>query len=342
MVVRHCAGRCWNELDEEDAREIANLPLSKGARAKRLTVLGQVVAYLREELGVDTVLLDRADARLARQVRPVNLIGQPDVARLLAHLAAQEETARTVGRADAARRFHNAYLTVLLAYFWGLRRTEVPHLQLGNLVIDAQQSYVRVRNSKGGRSRVVWARHVPPAVLDWLRAKWQHRWTVVSGDLGAHFLDYEGAEDAAAEALGKVVNQAIRDLELPEAEGALPITLHTLRHAYANRLLMLGVPLVDITRSLGHADPDVTCASYLHAFDWLQRERLAEVEAARPRGGLTAPQIGVLLGIQRPAVLAALGKLPSDAVEDWWEGSRHVYSWGTVVRLVAGRMKMEE
>ncbi len=342
MLVRHLAGRRWAELDEEDVHEIASLPLGQGTRATRLTVLGQVVTYLREALGVDTVLRDQAAVRLARQMRPVNLIGQPDVIRLLAHLAAQQAAAQAAGRAEAALRFHHAYLTVLLAYFWGLRRSEGPQLLLGDLVLDAQQPYLRVRRAKRGRSRVVWARHVPPDVLDALRAAWQRRWTAMGADPGATFLEYEGSAESAAEALGKTVNAAIRDLGLAEEPGALPVTLHTLRHAYANRLLVWGVPLLDITRSLGHADPDTTTGAYLHAFDWLQRERLAAAEAARPRDGLTAAQIGGLLGIQRPAVLAALGKLPPEAVEDWWDGDRHVYSWGTVARLVAGRLKMGE
>lgn len=273
--------------------------------------------------------------------QPVNLIGLDDVARLLAYLVARQEEALVEGEEANAHLAHSAFHAVLLACFFGLRRGEVCRLRLGDIVLDAHSSYLRIWRSKRGRSRVVWARHVPPAVLDRLRVEWQGWWEATGGDPAAPFLEYDVDEKAFAEMLGRTVNTAIRALRLEENPDALPVTLHTLRHVYANRLLVLGVPLIEIARGLGHADTDTTTGSYLHAFDYLQEERLREVLAVQPEDGVTAAQIGGLLGIKRAAVLAALKQLPAGEQEGWRRGERHLYPWTTVVRLLVRRLRME-
>ena len=348
-LIRHFTGVRWDELDTEDVREIAALPISEGSRSRLLTVMGQVAEYLREGLGMKGAVLDRTGVRLCRKLRPVNLISQKDVERLLAHLAAQEREAleegdepKTGTRPCAPTQLmHNAFLAVLMAYFFGLRLSEIPRLRLGDVVIYARLPYLRVWRSKRGRSRVVWARYVPPEVISLLRDEWQRRWEATGADPAAPFLDYKGDERSFADTLGKVVNAAIRELGMQGVPEALPVTFHTLRHIYANRLLVLGVSLLEIARSMGHADTDTTTGSYLHAFDYLQRKRLEKIMAAQPKMGLTAAQIGASLGIGRTAVLAALKKLPAASKGDWWDGDRHLYPWKTVVRLLACRQKME-
>jgi integrase len=340
-LARHFAGLRWDELDREDALEVANLPLGRATRSRLLVVLGQIGRYLSQVLEIQVDGLDHITARLSRRLQPVNLIGLDDVKRLLAYLIAQQEEA-LAGRDGAnARLAHNAFLAVLLACFFGLRRGEVCRLHLGDMVLDAHSPYLRIWRSKRGRSRVVWARHIPRAVLEQLRAEWQSRWEATGGDLAALFLTYEEDEKAFAEMLGKTVNTAIRALGLRESPDALPVTFHTLRHVHANRLLVLGVPLIEIARSLGHADTDTTAGSYLHAFDTLQEERLKEVLATQPEDSVTAAQIGGLLGIKRAAVLAALGQLPAAEREGWWRGERHLYPWTTVVRLLIWRLRMD-
>ena len=68
---------------------------------------------------------------------------------------------------------------------------------------------------------------------------------------------------------------------------------------------------------------------------------LINLLAAQPESGVTAAQIGGLLGIKRTAVLAALKQLPAAEREGWRRGERHIYSWTTVVRLLAWRLRME-
>jgi hypothetical protein len=87
--------------------------------------------------------------------------------------------------------------------------------------------------------------------------------------------------------------------------------LHTLRHCFANRLLVLGVPIPKITRAMGHSTPDTTVGSYLHAFDFLQRERLEVFVAHLERTeqgwqGITTVGLGRLLGIGRTGVIETI------------------------------------
>jgi integrase len=56
------------------------------------------------------------------------------------------------------------------------------------------------------------------------------------------------------------VSLLFRSLKLPK--GA---SLHTLRHTHGSHLLAAGVPLTDVSKRLGHANPHVTATVYAHA-----------------------------------------------------------------------------
>lgn len=56
------------------------------------------------------------------------------------------------------------------------------------------------------------------------------------------------------------VSLLCRKLKLPK--GA---SLHTLRHTHGSHLLAAGVPLTDVSKRLGHANPHVTATVYAHA-----------------------------------------------------------------------------
>ncbi|HML15564.1 MAG TPA: tyrosine-type recombinase/integrase, partial [Bryobacteraceae bacterium] len=51
-----------------------------------------------------------------------------------------------------------------------------------------------------------------------------------------------------------------RSLKLPAG-----VSLHTLRHTHGSHLLAAGVPLPDVSKRLGHANPHVTATVYAHA-----------------------------------------------------------------------------
>lgn len=66
-------------------------------------------------------------------------------------------------------------------------------------------------------------------------------------------------------------------LRVVRREHLPPITLHGLRHSFASVANSQGVPLVDISRTLGHSSVAVTGNIYTHLFDETQTRTIARV-----------------------------------------------------------------
>jgi len=49
----------------------------------------------------------------------------------------------------------NAFLAILLAFFWGLRLSEIVYLRIGDLVLYSQWAYIHIRWAKGNKKRNV-------------------------------------------------------------------------------------------------------------------------------------------------------------------------------------------
>ena len=62
------------------------------------------------------------------------------------------------------------------------------------------------------------------------------------------------------DSVSAAVSLLCRRLKLPK--GA---SLHTLRHSHGSHLLTAGVPLPDVSKRLGHTNPQVTATVYAHA-----------------------------------------------------------------------------
>ena len=58
------------------------------------------------------------------------------------------------------------------------------------------------------------------------------------------------------------------------------ITLHGLRHSFASVANSQGVPMFDISRTLGHSSMTVTSNIYTHLFDDTEAQALAAVAKA--------------------------------------------------------------
>ena len=61
----------------------------------------------------------------------------------------------------------------------------------------------------------------------------------------------------------RVVERACKRAGLIDGEKAV-VTLHGLRHSAASAMLLAGVPLLVVSRQLGHANPQVTATVYAH------------------------------------------------------------------------------
>ena len=76
-------------------------------------------------------------------------------------------------------------------------------------------------------------------------------------------------------------DQLTRDLLTVVRRQGLPkISLHGLRHSFASVANSQGVPMFDISRTLGHSSMTVTSNIYTHLFDDTEAQALAAVARA--------------------------------------------------------------
>jgi integrase len=91
--------------------------------------------------------------------------------------------------------------------------------------------------------------------------------------------------------VGRAVERACHRAGLVDAEGKPLTTPHRLRHTAASIMLAEGVPLMTVSRQLGHANPNITAQVYAHL---LADDQLDAAAAAfnRPRATDTGEQTG--------------------------------------------------
>jgi integrase len=94
--------------------------------------------------------------------------------------------------------------------------------------------------------------------------------------------------DGAAHSPTQAASRALIRAGLIDAAGKPLTTLHGLRHTCGSILLSRGVPLIVVSRHLGHADPNITARVYAHLLDDSQLDQVGDVfgelaDGIRPR-----------------------------------------------------------
>jgi len=130
-----------------------------------------------------------------------------------------------------------------LYYGLGLRRSEGAALRFGE--VDTEKGLVYVRESKGGKLRVV----------------------PMSACIREDFEVYKQGKTAIKEALflnlsGEGAARRLKKL-LKKADLSLEYSLHSLRHSIASHLLLSGLKMEEVRRFLGHQHLEAT-QIYLH------------------------------------------------------------------------------
>ena len=173
-------------------------------------------------------------------------------------------------------------LPVKLAAYLGLRRSEICGLRWENVDLEAGLLSIReVRTEVGGsvvlkspKTRTSARRLGITGLQDLqqvLRRAWERRrsddpkeWVVLRQD---------GTPPKP--------DQLTRDLLTVVRRQGLPkISLHGLRHSFASVANSQGVPMFDISRTLGHSSMTVTSNIYTHLFDDTEAQALAAVARA--------------------------------------------------------------
>ena len=138
-----------------------------------------------------------------------------------------------------------ARVLMLLQWRAGLRVSEALALEAADLSLDSDQPTLRVRQGKGGRSRIV---PVHPELQTALAAVLQF------ADVGRGPI-VNTSRSTAWRWVQSAVDRAV-------TLGAMPtgrrVGTHTFRHSYARHLLLHGVPINYLSRWLGHKSLSTT------------------------------------------------------------------------------------
>lgn len=180
------------------------------------------------------------------------LIAMPE-ARLLSprDLLSEDEAQRLL---TAARFFPADHCLITLMLGAGLRLSEALTLQASDVYQAGGRCFVRVASGKGGKSREV---PITPATFETVSAyaSLTHG-TVV---LFPHHYPRK---------VQRIITKQARRAAIDK-----PITPHSLRHTYANKLAELGTPIELIGELLGHASLDTT-KTYTRPGELLRRADL--------------------------------------------------------------------
>ena len=187
---------------------------------------------------------------------------------------------------EAAQRHEpGAHPAMMLTAAAGLRWGEVQGLQVGDVDLARARLYVRraiykgaVSTPKGGRFRVV---DLPASVVgvlrDWLRTIEAE--AAVRG--GAPTWLFPGRDGAP---LAYHVFRASLTRAAKAAGLGRPVRPHLLRHSYASLALERGVPLLTVSRQLGHKSIQVTADIYGHQAEGAGRQAAEALETVLSEG----------------------------------------------------------
>ncbi len=183
------------------------------------------------------------------------------------------------------------YLIFMVMATAGLRIGEAVALQVGDLDASNQQLHIRrmvrrgyISSPKNGKGRVVDIPASTVAVLEEVRQTRQAEAAYNGSE--ARWL-FPGAT-ADMPIMPEWVQQTF--CKLLRAAGIRKIRPHDLRHTYATLAIQAGVPLLTVSRQLGHASISTTADLYTHAVPGSNRAAAEALEAVLTRNQTRPPR----------------------------------------------------
>jgi site-specific recombinase XerD len=140
----------------------------------------------------------------------------------------------------------------------GLRVSEAVDLEPDDLNLTGSRKFLRVRNGKGGKSRIV---EMNPDLIDALQVWLEERGTPRTNKL---FISQRG---------GPLTEDGVTALfnKLRDKTGIPDLTPHVMRHTFAHDLAERGEPLQTIADLLGHSNVNYTRVSVTSSRDERQK-----------------------------------------------------------------------
>jgi integrase len=170
----------------------------------------------------------------------------------------------------------------------GLRRGEVIGLKWPDVNLPARRLEVRrgvwqerepggwriEKSTKGRRARRVAITEAFASRLADLYAQ-----SVVEGgaDAAGHVWPGRRGGAMAADSPGQLLERALRRCGLVDGNDRPLVSFHGLRHSAGSIMLAAGVPLIVVSRQLGHANPQITATVYAHLLSDSELDRAAGV-----------------------------------------------------------------
>jgi site-specific recombinase XerD len=144
------------------------------------------------------------------------------------------------------------YMLIDLALFTGLRVSEIASLKIGDLNLKSKDSYLIVRNGKGGKKRDVYLDKVLTKHLkDFVSLK--KKTLKESTDPDAPLFTGRNGGHCATITLMKSFKRAVEEAGLPKH-----YSIHCARHTYATYLLHDAKNMRYVQKQLGHSQMNMT------------------------------------------------------------------------------------
>ena len=192
----------------------------------------------------------------------------------------------------------------------GLRRGEIiglkwPDVRIAERRIEVRRSVWHVdgqvgeKTAKGRRARKAAISEQTAAMF----AEWYaESVTRDGGDPRGYVWPGTNGAPMNAHSPTQAAAQALVRAGLVDHDGRPCVTLHGLRHTCGSILLARGVPLIVVSRHLGHADPNITARVYAHLLSDAQLDQAAQVfaELAWSPPGDDAHGVASLTGTTTP------------------------------------------
>ena len=252
-TVRRLAGFLRRSPDTATGEDLRRFQLHMVDQGSSSMTINATISGLRFFF---EITLDRGE--LMAMMSPVR---EP---RKLPVVLSREEVARLI--AGARNPKHRAALSV--AYGAGLRASEVVSLKVGD--VDSERMTLRIEQGKGRKDRYAM---LSPVVLERLRAWW--RVAHAEGKLlrgGWLFPGLDPTDPMTPRQLNRAIHVAAAAARIDK-----PVSMHSLRHAFATHLLEQKVDIRVIQVLLGHKKLETT-ALYTQVGTEILREVVSPIE----------------------------------------------------------------
>jgi integrase len=279
----HLGHRTLEELTRSRVQEWIAALLRTDPRRRSIELAVGTLSTMLSAAVEDGVLL----ANPAKNVRMPRRAAKPRGAE---RVLTREQAELVLAHAGSLR--NETILRVMLEA--GLRRGEAiglrwPQVDLPGCRITVSRSVwqgaegERVEHvPKGGRTHVAAvSADLSARLADWLRE------SVIDAGADAEGLVWPGEDGRAlaATSVVRIVYRAQKRAGLLDADKKALVTAHGLRHTAASTALAAGVPLLVVSRQLGHSDQIVTARHYSHLLADEQLDAFAAAQGPRQLAG---------------------------------------------------------